>query len=546
MAKTNLPENTNKLKDKLSQDAVSGFLVFMLALPLSLGIARASDFPPVMGLITAMIGGLIVSFLAGSALTIKGPAAGMIAIVAAAVSDFGQGDTQLGWKMALGTIVIAGLIQIFFGLIKLGSIVDFFPLSALLGMLAAIGIIIFSKQIHVLFGVSPVDSLGKPITEPIDLLLAIPNSISTWNGEATLIGIISLMIVFLWPRIKKSWLQHIPFPVVVMLIAIPLGQYIELDSKYFVHFEKGLAETLRIHVQWTAFKADFFYLSIKYTLLFALIGSIESLLTVKAIDMLDPLKRKSNANKDLIAVGIGNILCGLLGALPMISEVARSTANIKNGAKSRWANFFHGLFMMIFLLLGIRFNNLIPTPALAALLIGIGYQLASPGQFGRMAKIGIEQLTVFLITVITTIATDLLLGIAAGIVVKLISQMILGTPVRSVFKAHTHIHGHCLKVAGAAVFSNWRGIKREIQKLNQTTSATIDLSNCNVVDFTVIDNLHHLKIEFANAGGQLEILGLEELRTAGNTNHAEATRTKEKESRTTLRQAKRKIRKSPN
>lgn len=546
MVKTNLPENKHKIKADLTHDAVSGFLVFMLALPLSLGIAKASDFPPVMGLITAMIGGLVVSFLAGSALTIKGPAAGMIAIVAAAVADFGQGNTQLGWQMALGTIVIAGLVQILFGLIRLGSIVDFFPLSALLGMLAAIGIIIFSKQIHVMFGVSPTDSLGKPIAEPIDLLLAIPKSISTWNNKATLIGIISLLIVFLWPRIKKGWLQRIPFPVVVMLIAIPLGQFIELDNKYFVHFEKGLADTLRINVQWSAFKEDYFYLSFKYILLFSLIGSIESLLTVKAIDMLDPLKRKSNANKDLIAVGIGNIICGLLGGLPMISEVARSSANVKNGAKSSWANFFHGLFMMLFLLLGIRFNDLIPTPALAALLIGIGYQLASPGQFGRMAKIGIEQLTVFLATVITTVASDLLLGIAAGIAVKLISQLILGTPVSSVFKAHTHKHGHCLKVAGAAVFSNWRGIKREIQKLDQTASATIDLSNCNVVDFTVIDNLHHLKIEFANAGGNLEILGLEELRTAGNSNHTEATRTKDKESRATLRQAKRKIRKKPN
>jgi MFS superfamily sulfate permease-like transporter len=522
----------------ITQDAVSGFLVFLLALPLSLGIARASDFPPVMGLITAMIGGLFVSLLAGAPLTIKGPAAGLIVIVAGAVAELGQGDAQLGWKYALGAVVVAGFIQILFGLIRLGSLVDFFPLSAVHGMLAAIGISIISKQSHILLGMNPVNEAGESLTSPFELVAALPQSLASLFGPvgtgntAALLGLSSLLIVLIWPRLKSPILRKIPAPVMVLLVAIPLGKLLKLDRTQLVHFDQSLSDILAVNVDFGGMSQTGVFL--KFVLMFALVGSLESLLTVKAIDQIDPLHRKSKTNLDLMAVGAGNMLAGIFGGLPMISEVARSSANVHNGAKTRWANFFHGLFIMCFLLLDLQFNDLIPIPALAAMLIGVGIKLASPREFGRMANIGREQLTVFCVTILATLASDLLIGIGAGIVTKLITQYFLGAPLRSMFKAHTIRKGNTLKVAGAAVFSNWLGIRRNLDQIPPQTQACIDFSACNLVDFTVINNLHHLQAAFTHAGGSLSILGLDEFQNATRGIHAHATRNKPKKKRKNL------------
>lgn len=523
------------LKENLSQDALSGFLVFLLALPLSLGIARASDFPPIMGLITAMVGGMFVSFLAGSKLTIKGPAAGLIVIVAGAVAELGHGDVNLGWKYALGAVVVAGAIQMLFGLIRLGSLVDFFPLSAVHGMLAAIGIIIISKQTHILLGVNPKDELGKPLVEPLSLIGRLPDTFAHPVGAAAIVGLVSLLIVLLWPRVKHTLLKKIPAPIVVLLVAIPLAKYLALGKTQLVHFDHNLAETLEVDVDFGGMAQTGIF--IKYVIMFALVGSLESLLTVKAVDMLDPWRRKSKANKDLIAVGAGNMLAGIFGGLPMISEVARSSANVNNGGRTRWANFFHGLFIMIFLILDLQFNDLIPIPALAAMLIGVGFKLASPKEFGRMASVGMEQLIIFCITILVTLSTDLLVGIGAGIVTKLITQLLFGAPLGSIFKAHTHLKDNTLKVAGSAVFSNWLGIKKQLIKISPETHAIVDLSACNLVDHTVSDNLHHLQAEFEHAGGSLKVLGLDEFKVASKSNHAHAARNKHKKNRMTLAEA---------
>lgn len=517
------------LKENIQQDAISGFLVFLLALPLSLGIAKASDFPAIMGLITAMIGGLLVSFIAGSRLTIKGPAAGLIVIVASAVSELGQGNSERGWHLALGAIIAAGVIQILFGMIKLGSLVDFFPLSAVHGMLAAIGIIIISKQFHILLGVSPVTAEGKPMVEPMELITEIPKTLGHFNTNVAIIGLLSLIIVFGWPRIKQSFLKKIPAPVIVLLIAIPLAKLLPPGPKQLVHFEKNLLDTLAVNESFEGFNA--FGIFIKFVIMFALVGSLESLLTVKAIDMLDPWKRKSNANRDLMAVGAGNIVAGILGGLPMISEVARSSANVSNGGRTRWSNFFHGVFILIFLLLDLEFNDLIPNAALAAMLIGVGFKLASPKEFGRMASIGIEQLIIFCTTIIVTLTTDLLIGIAAGIVVKLIVQLVLGAPLKTMFKAQVEVSGHNLKVSGAGVFSNWLGIKKQLQKFKTSEHVTIDVRNCNLIDHTVIDNLIHLEHEFEHDGGKLDVIGLDEFESVSRKGHQLSARRKNKKDR---------------
>lgn len=505
------------LKENISSDAISGFLVFLIALPLSLGIAKASDFPAIMGLMTAMIGGVIVSFFAGSKLTIKGPAAGLIVIVAGAVEEFGNGDPVAGWHLALGAILVAGLIQMLFGLIRLGSLVDFFPLSAIHGMLAAIGIIIISKQAHILFNLPPVNEMGKALAEPMDLILAIPYSITHADPAVAMIGILSLLIVLLWPKLTLGGLKKIPAPLVVLTVAIGLAQVLQLDKKYLVHFDQDFIHTIAWNERFDGIQHVGIF--VKYVLMFALVGSLESLLTVKAMDVMDPYQRKSDANKDLMAVGFGNILSSIVGGLPMISEVARSSANIHNGAKTRFANFFHGLFMLIFLFFDLQFSDLIPNAALAALLIGVGLKLASPKEFGRMAKIGFEQLLGFAVTIVVTLFTDLLVGIAAGITVKLMVQLLLGAPLARTFNAKIIKQKNHWEIIGAAVFSNWLGIRKHLEHFTRSSELYLDFSRCNLVDHTVMDNLLHLQLEFEHQGGKLHLLGLDTMKSANKSNH---------------------------
>jgi MFS superfamily sulfate permease-like transporter len=371
---------------------------------------------------------------------------------------------------------------------------------------------------------------------PPDLAMAFPETLKKMDSNAAIVGFLSLLVVFVWPRIKYAWLSKIPAPILVLAVAIPVAKWLELDSNKFIHFEHDLTEILAINVDFGGMQKPLLFA--KYVLMFALVGSLESLLTVKATDMLDPLKRKSNANKDLMAVGVGNTISATLGGLPMISEVARSSANVNNGAKTRWANGFHGLFMLIFLMLDVRFNNLIPVPALAAMLIGVGYRLASPRSFGEMAKVGIEQVVVFAVTILVTLFTDLLLGIGAGVLTKLLTQLLLGAPTGAVFKAHIIVEGREIRVAGAAVFSNWLGLKRILNVMKPHEKVVVNLENCNLVDYTVIDNLHHIKRDFQLAGGDLQVIGLEELEYTGNHNHSQATRNKPRPRRQSLAESK--------
>ncbi len=507
------------LKENFKTDAISGFIVFLLALPLSLGIAKASEFPPIMGLITAIIGGLLVSLISGSRLTIKGPAAGLIVIVAGAVAEFGKGDPILGWKLALGAMVIAGLIQILFGVLKLGKLADFFPLSAIHGMLAAIGIIIIAKQIPVLLNDNPVLAKGKG---PLELLANIPNFIMNLDPKATLIGVISLVIMLGWPKIKNKSIKMIPAPLVVLLFSIPCELFMhfkETEPAYALVKIGSLVDNINFNASFDGISQTGTF--IKFVIMFALVGTLESLLTVKAIDLVDPFKRKSDTNKDLIAVGIGNVFAALLGGLPMIAEVARSSSNVNNGAKTRWANFFHGFFILAFLLLAAPLLEMIPNAALAAMLITVGIKLAHPKEFIHTFKIGKEQLAIFLVTIFFTLFEDLLVGIAAGIVLKMIIHLINGTPISSFFKAPTEVsfegNEYYVRISKAAIFTNFLGIKRKLEEIPSGFNITIDLGETKLVDHSVMENLEHFKHDYeAYDNSTVKIVGLENHKPLSN------------------------------
>ncbi len=509
------------LRQNWKADLTSGFLVFLIALPLCLGISMASGFPPVSGIFTAIIGGVMVSFFGGSHLTIKGPAAGLIVIALGAVNELGQGDPLVGYRLTLAVIVAAGLLQIVFGWIKSGVLADFFPSAAVHGMLAAIGIIIAAKQIFTLMGVKP------EATETVGLLAEIPKGIAAMNPEIALIGLVSLLILFLVPLFKNPLIKKIPAPLLVILVAIPLGRYFDLEHEHTYLFLDGheysigpkflvtLPSNLLAAVTFPDFSMLFSPVSIKYIIMFALVGSLESLLSAKAIDTLDPYKRKSNMNRDLLGVGAGNTLAGLIGGLPMIAEIVRSSANINNGGKTWWSNVFHGLFLLVFVAFFPMLIHQIPLAALAAMLIFTGYRLASPKEFYNTYKIGKEQLIIFLMTIVFTLATDLLIGIGVGILTKIIMHLINGLPFRYMFKPlfSVRVNGdeYTVDVFHSAVFSNYIKLKKSFDALPRGKKIKVDFTNANLIDHTVMENLHHYQHDYEHDGGEFTLCGLDHL-----------------------------------
>ena len=519
MSQVKLPKDgLAGLRQNLSADLSAGFVAFLLALPLSLGIAKASGFPASMGLVTAIIGGLVATFFAGSRLTIKGPAAGLIVIIAGCVAAFGGGE--LGWRMTLGVLVVAGLLQVAFGLMKWGRMINFFPLATIHGMLAAIGLIIIAKQLPVLLNVPPEVYAGK---DPISLLVSLPAYLKTLDPTVAIIGIVSLALMLLWPVLKKrferkpdahfsffSMLTGLPAPLLVLLLAIPASLFLGLGSsapEYTLLKAGKLLDQVGINVSFggTSMLAVF----VKYTLLISVVGSVESLLTVKAIDAVDPHKRKSDPNKDLVAIGIANTLAGILGGLPMISEVARSSANVASGAQTRWANFYHGLFLLIAALFAYSLLELIPNAALAAMLIAVGIKLSHPRVFVEAYQIGKSQLLVFLVTVLVTLTNDLLLGILAGMLVEAGLHLLKGASLKTLFKSGATIEKNKEEIqiglGEVACFSTYIKLSKVLDSIPSGKRLVINASKTKLIDYSVRQNLNEFIAEYEASGGKVTI-----------------------------------------
>ena len=539
---TDVPRGTlSEFPKNWKQDLLSGFLVFLIALPLCLGIALACGYPAIAGIFTAIIGGMLATFFSNSELTIKGPAAGLIVIAIGCVTEFGftggkdpTADFQ-AYRLALGVGVIAGIIQILFGAFRLGILGEFFPASAVHGLLAAIGIIIIAKQFPIAMGLSPA---GKPL----ELIAKIPQYIMNMNPIVGLIGIISLLIMFSYPLIKNPRLKVIPAPMIVLIVAVPLEMYFNFSQDHTYIFdghEYFLGDKFLVDVPENMFSAltfpDFSGLATttgwKYVVMFALIGSLESLLSAKAIDGIDPWKRKTDQDRDMLAVGAGNTLSAFVGGLPMISEIVRSKANIDNGARTRFANMFHGTFLLLFVALVPEIINLIPLAALGAMLVFTGFRLASPQEFVHMYQVGREQFIIFVSTVVGVLATDLLMGIAIGICVNVVLHLKNGAPARSLFKSHVRVDREdpnrvTIRVKDSAIFSTWIGLKKQLEKFNHVPHVVLDLSETFLVDHTTMAKLHEMEKEFKEKSSTLVITGLEQHQPLSN--HPEAGRKRPK------------------
>ncbi len=508
----------NGLQRYWRSDLLAGFLVFLIALPLCLGIAIASGAPPTAGILTAIVGGLVASLISDSELTIKGPAAGLIVIVLGAIGELGGGDPVLGYHRMLAVGVIAGVLQAGLGLLRAGKLGDFFPTAAVHGMLAAIGVIIISKQIHVAFGVSPHSK------EPLSLLLEIPESVAHMNPEISMIGVLSFLAVVSVPFLPIERIKKLPGPLIALALAIPVSIAFDLAHQhtyavgsavydvgptFLVSLPTNFVEALAFPDFSVATSAT----SLKYVIMFLLVGSLESLLSAKAIDLLDPHKRQADLDRDLLAVGVANTCSSLIGGLPMISEIVRSSANINYGAKTRFSNAFHGLFLLVLVAAAPGLLNMIPLAALAAMLIYAGIRLASPAEFIHMWAAGKDQFAVFMVTLVMTLAVDLLVGVFVGVLLELAIQLFLGAGVRHIIRPMFQRRvidddTQELRLESSASFSNWIAMKAEIGK-STCKCVILDLSGSKVVDHTAQCRLAELQRQWNHEGRHLRIVGLD-------------------------------------
>ncbi len=503
-------------------DAVSGFIVFLIALPLSLGIALASGAPPIAGVITAIVGGMLASLLSGSHVTINGPAAGLIVIVLGAIEALGEGDALAGYRYALAVGVVCGAIQILLGLLRAGKMTNFFPLSVVHGMLAGIGVIIMSRQIHVALGVTLDPAHGViphewPVLHGLNPLLAIPSSLAHFSLYPAIIGIVAIVIMLLWPKLTKI-ARFVPAPLVAAIVGIILGVSFNLSAinpRLLLDLPEG---GLLGGIATPDFSKIFTGSSIRWIVAYVFVASLESLLTASAMDKMDPYKRRSNMNREFLGKGTGNMIASLIGGLPMIAEVVRSSANIFNGAKTRWSNFFHGAFMLAFVGLLPGSLEMIPLAALAGILVVVGFRLAHPKQFVHAAHIGKEELLFMLATMIIVVAEDLLVGIIVGILIGLVTAVVRGTPLRNLLKPRVEVSDTgdrtVLRFKGALGFGNFMGIRAKLDKIPPGRTAVLDFSDCHFVDHTVVERLEDFEAEYERGGGRVERTGLAHLRHA--------------------------------
>lgn len=510
-------------------DIISGFLVFLIALPLSLGVAVASGFPPMAGVLSAIIGGLLVSRINGSALTVVGPAAGLIVVIFASVQVLGQGDNLAGYRYTLAAIVLSGVLQFVLGYFKAGRLAAFFPASVVHGMLAAIGIIIIVKQLPAMLGIQ--------VETPGNMLLAIWQLLRVHAFFVPRIGLIALFglcILIGWPQLKNPLLKIIPAPLLVIVVGMGLGYLfnlaefspdalfnlppdIDIGGPYLVSIPDSLAAAI-VLPDFAKLTSPAFWQSV---ISICLVGSLETLLSTAAVDKLDPQKRYSDLNKDLQAIGIGNTLSGMIGGLPMIAEIVRSSANIDYGARSGWSNFYHGGFLLLFVILFPWLIACIPLASLAALLVYIGYKLASPRAFARTLDLGKEQLYIFAVTIVGILISNLLVGVMLGIVAKLLVHLVRGVPLRNLLSISYRMEqvatdNYRLKIDGSAVFSNFIALKSQLATLPQGKTIVFDLADVYLIDHTVMEFISAFRRDYILHGGDCEILGLDGHAVAGN------------------------------
>lgn len=504
-------------------DALAAISVALVALPLGLGVAVASGAPPIAGLISAIIGGIVATPFRGSNLAINGPAAGLIAVILSASFSLDDGSGQT-FNYVLAAICIAGVIQVILGILKLGRIAEIIPSSVIQGIMVAIGIIIFSTQIHVAMGTHPIGN------NTMSLLKEIFTEFQNIHPIIFGLSLVGIFLMIILPKIQSRVFQYFPASFWVLLVFMIaayafnffeahtvdiFGRSYEIGPKQLIEIPNDLLDAI-IFPNFDRIDDYRFWLAV---LSISLIASIQTLAMAKAVDKLDPYKRKTDLNKDLIGVGLATAISGAIGGLPIITVIVRSTVNVSNNAKTKWSNFYHGILLLIFLFLLAPLIQKIPVAALASILVYIGFRLASPSVFKKINQIGFEQLIFMLVTLAITLYSDLLWGILGGTLITLLVHILLSRmPVNEFFKESfskktnvfvTKEGDYNLKVEGIANFLTIPLVSKLTNNIPEGANVDIDLSNTRLVGTTFMDYLvDYLNIQ-RSTGGNATISGLD-------------------------------------
>ncbi|VTS05981.1 SulP family inorganic anion transporter [Tuwongella immobilis] len=469
-------------------DPVAGLVVFLVALPLCLGVALASNAPPFAGVLAGVVGGILVGMLSGSHTSVSGPAAGLTAIVAAEIASLGS------FQAFLLAVFLAGILQIGLGLIRAGSLSAFVPTGVIKGLLAAIGIILILKQIPHLFGHDP-DPEGDMSFLQIDKETTFSELGLIVNDShlgASVIGLFSLALLFTWDRIKALKYSLVPAPLVVVLLGMGLAMLFQNLGGYWLI---GPSHLVAVPVSQNVGEflnflqlPDFSQLGNRAVYLaaitIAIVASLETLLNLEAVDKIDPRQRVSPASRELVAQGVGNMTCGLIGGLPVTSVIVRSSVNINAGARTKLAAIFHGVLLLACVMFFEEILNLIPLSCLAAILLHTGFKLASFTLAKQMWREGWNQFIPFLVTVVAIVLTDLLIGVIIGLLISIafILHSNIRRPLRIFIEKHIGGEVTRLELASQVSFLNRAAIVEVLDSIPRGGHVLIDATTTDYID----------------------------------------------------------------
>lgn len=473
----------------IKNDLPASIVVFFVALPLCLGIALASGAPLFSGLIAGIVGGIVVGSLSGSKIGVSGPAAGLAAIVVTAIATLGS------YQNFLLAVVLGGVIQLLFGLLKAGIIGYYFPSSVIKGMLTGIGIFIILKEIPYFFGYEVPINGGTTWKN-------IANSFTNISLGSTIIGVISLGILILWNQVlskKAKIFQLVQGPLVAVVVGIIFFSL--TGSNADLALQQSQLVNVPVPEDAQSFLAQFSFPNfaaltnpevwvVAFTI--ALVASLETLLCVEATDKLDPHKNVTPTNRELLAQGVGNIVSGLIGGLPITQVIVRSSANIQSGGRSKASAIIHGFFLLISVMLIPRLLNKIPLSVLAAILFVVGYKLAKPSLFKKMFQLGWKQWVPFVTTIVGIIAIDLLKGLALGLgvgIVVILIKSFQNSHFLHIEDRSNGVHKIKMTLAEEVTFINKGAILKELDSLPQDTYLTLDVRNNTYLDNDIIEIL---------------------------------------------------------
>lgn len=498
----------------MKHDLPAGLSVFLVALPLCMGIALASGAPLYSGILSGVIGGLVVSLISGSPLAVSGPAAGLSTVVAASIISFGD------FKIFLLTIIVAGLFQLLLGLLRLGSIANYFPSAVIKGMLAAIGILLITKEIPFALGYDKPDFWRSGFLQ----LFRYKNFdehfhyLNLHTARITiLITIVSLAVMIFLQKARHKKIKIIPAPLVVVLLGI-------LINFVFIKLSAGssLKPTQLVNIPGNIFKeisfpnfSQFFSRPEiwKDGVVIGLLATLETLLCIEAIDKLDEHNRITPVNRELIAQGIGNMTCGLLGALPITAVIVRGSANIDAGARTKLSAFTHGLFLLLAVLLIPGVLNLIPNASLAVILLVTGYNLTQPKMYRSMWQLGWKQFLPFILTIGVILATDLLIGVSIGLLLSIyfIIQNNFHAEYKIIKSMQEDHENYLIRLNSNVTFLNKVKLRDALDDIPNNSLLTIDGSHCNFIDYDILEIISEYDHKAEDRNIKVQLINIEKV-----------------------------------